>query len=92
VLFDPEAGRGYLWVHALPPDPAGKDYQLWAIIDGKPVSAGVFSVGTDGTALVPLAGVGPEHKVGAFAVTLEPAGGVLEPTLSEMVLMGKTGA
>jgi hypothetical protein len=91
VLFDPDAGRGYLWVNALPPDPAGKDYQLWAIIDGQPVSAGVFSVGADGTALVPLAGVGPEQKVGAFAVTLEPAGGVPEPS-GEMVLMGRTGA
>jgi anti-sigma-K factor RskA len=92
VLFDPEAGRGYLWVHALPPDPAGKDYQLWAIIDNQPVSAGVFSVGPDGSALVPLAALGPDLKgVGAFAITLEPEGGVPSPS-GDMVLIGKTGA
>jgi len=91
VLWDPKAGRGYLWVNALPPEPTDKDYQLWAIIAGKPVSAGVFSVGADGTAVIPLLDIGREPQVAVFAITLEPAGGVPQPT-GQMVLAGSTGA
>ena len=91
VLWDPKAGHGYLWVLALPQDPAGKDYQLWAIIEGKPVSAGVFSVAADGSALVPLLDIRPDSRVAAFAITLEPAGGLPQPS-GEMVLLGQTGA
>jgi anti-sigma-K factor RskA len=90
VLWDPKAGRGYLWVNALPPDPTDKDYQLWAIIAGTPVSAGVFSVGADGTAVIPLLDIGREPQVATFAITLEPAGGMPQPT-GQMVLMGSTG-
>jgi anti-sigma-K factor RskA len=91
VLWDPKAGRGYLWVNALPPEPIDKDYQLWAIIAGKPVSAGVFSVGADGSAVIPLLDIGREPQVATFAITLEPAGGMPQPT-GQMVLMGQTGA
>jgi anti-sigma-K factor RskA len=91
VLWDPKAGRGYLWVNALPPDPTDKDYQLWAIIEGKPVSAGVFSVTADGSAVVPLLDIGRDPRVAAFAITLEPAGGLPAPS-GQMVLMGPTGA
>lgn len=91
VLWDPKAGRGYLWVNALPQEPTDKDYQLWAIIAGKPVSAGVFSVGVDGSAVIPLLDIGREPQVATFAITLEPAGGMPQPT-GQMVLMGQTGA
>ena len=91
VLWDPKAGRGYLWVNALPQEPTDKDYQLWAIIAGKPVSAGVFSVAADGSAVIPLLDIGPEPQVATFAITLEPAGGMPQPT-GPMVLMGQTGA
>jgi anti-sigma-K factor RskA len=90
VLWDAVRGRGYLWVRRLPIDPEGKDYQLWAIVDGAPVSAGVFSVSTDGEALVPLLDIGANPAVSAFAITLEPAGGVPAPT-GDMVLLGPTG-
>ncbi len=91
ILWDPKVGRGYLWVLGLPPDPEGKDYQLWAIIGGVPKSAGVFSVAADGSALLPLLDVGPQLHVAAFAITLEPAGGLPAPS-GEMVLIGQTGA
>ena len=85
------APKGGLLVTAgLPAAPPGKAYQLWAIAGTKaPVSAGVFDVGTDGSASVgvpPLSGV---DKVDVFAVTLEPAGGVPAPT-GQMYLAGKT--
>ena len=74
----------------LPPDPEGKDYQLWAIAGGKPVSAGVFSVSAEGSALVPLLQFPTQGSVAAFAVTLEPAGGVPQPS-GDMVLIGTIG-
>lgn len=90
VLWDTARGQGYLWVRRLPVDPDGKDYQLWAIVDGAPVSAGVFSVSTEGEALVPLAAIGENPAVSAFAITIEPAGGLPAPS-GEMVLLGTTG-
>ena len=68
----------------------GKAYQLWAIAGGNaPVSAGVFTVdaaGTGSLAVRPLPGVA---VVNAFAVTLEPAGGLPAPS-GEMYLLGKS--
>ena len=64
----------------LPPAPAGRTYQLWAIEKGRaPVSVGVFSSSPTGRAIITLqmpAGVQPEVS----AVTEEPAGGSPQPT------------
>ena len=92
------AARGRMWWHGgaggffvasgLRAAPAGKTYQLWAIAGGTPRSAGVFDVDPKGSAalrVTPLAGV---EKVKAFAVTLEPAGGLPKPS-GPMYLAGK---
>jgi anti-sigma-K factor RskA len=59
-------------------------YQLWAIIDGKPVDAGVF----DGN----VAGLHKMKEIskGAvlFAVTVEPRGGKPSPTMETMQVKG----
>ncbi|MCI0547378.1 MAG: anti-sigma factor [Candidatus Rokubacteria bacterium] len=83
-------GSGGLFVAAgLPPAPEGKIYQLWAIAgQNPPVSAGVFAPDPNGVAnldVPPLPGL---DRVDAFAVTLEPAGGVPAPT-GPMFLLGK---
>ena len=89
MLWHEKAG-GLLVAAGLPPVPAGKAYQLWAIAGTRPpVSAGVFTVDAQGTAslrVAPLSGVG---RVDAFAVTLEPAGGMPAPS-GPMVLVGKS--
>ncbi len=64
------------------PNP-GKQYQLWAIVDKKPVSAGVFTY--DVTAVQEMKAF--EHAE-AFAVTEEPEGGSLAPTLDKMHVLG----
>lgn len=73
---------GTLFVAArqLPPAPKGKVYALWAYFNGKPVAAGEFHVGSDGT----LRG---RHSMGrdlsgveGFSLTLESAGGVQVPS------------
>ncbi|MEO1587677.1 MAG: anti-sigma factor, partial [Bacteroidota bacterium] len=58
-------------------------YQLWAIIDGQPVSAGLL---TDLASVPTLTQI--EGKPAAFAITIEPTGGSEAPTLSQMVVMG----
>ncbi len=87
MWWNPEAG-GIFVANALPPPPPGRTYQLWAIAGGKPVSAGVFEVdpqGTGGLRVKPLPGL---QTVDVFAVTLEPAGGLPQPT-GEMYLASK---
>jgi anti-sigma-K factor RskA len=89
MMWHPKAG-GVFVAAGLPAAPEGKAYQLWAIAGGNaPVSAGVFSVdasGTGGLSVRPLPGVA---TVSAFAVTLEPAGGLPAPS-GELYLLGKS--
>jgi hypothetical protein len=88
VVWHPRNG-GVLVTLDLPPAPAGKTYELWAIADGKPRPAGLFNVDAAGKgtlAVPPIEGV---EEVQVFAVTLEPEGGVPQPT-GAMYLASKT--
>jgi hypothetical protein len=82
VFWDPDRRAAVLQVGGLPPEPADKDYQLWVIEGGRPVSAGVFSVEASTPQFFRIGGlVQAEPKdVAAFAITLEPRGGVPSPT------------
>jgi hypothetical protein len=64
-------GTGYLAEHTLAPLPADRTYQLWALVDGKVISAGIL--GPD-PGIVPLH-IDPEGFEG-FAITEEVVGGV----------------
>lgn len=69
------------------PAPQDKSYQLWLVpMDGKPISAGVFNPVT-GDSVMWLSRVPQGIAAKAFAITMEPAGGVPAPT-GPMVLMG----
>ncbi len=63
--------------------PSDKQYQLWAIVDGKPVDAGVIE-NCDG--LCKLKNISNPQ---AFAITLEQKGGSPTPTLTAMYVLGK---
>ena len=64
----------------LPPAPAGRTYQLWAIKKGQaPVSLGTFNTAPGGRAVVTLRMPGG-FKPDLSAVTEEPAGGSPQPT------------
>jgi hypothetical protein len=91
VLWSPDTRKAVLYAFGLPKPPAGKDYQLWVIVGSAPRSAGVFPVDDLGQALFVLAEVPEEAGLGAFAVTLEPAGGLHEPS-GPMYLLGAVGA
>ena len=87
VLWSPDAKKAVLYATGLPRPPAGRDYQLWVIEGQTPRSEGVFPVDERGSARHVLPEVPAAGGVGAFAVTIEPAGGVPAPT-GPMVLLG----
>ncbi len=64
-------GTGYLAAHTLKPLPPNRTYQLWAIVDGKVISAGIL--GSE-PGVVPFH-IDPEGFEG-FAITDEVVGGV----------------
>ena len=83
VLWSKESKDVYIYANGMQQTPQGKQYQLWAIVDGKPVSAGVIG---DCIGLCKMTKI--DHAQ-AFAITLEKEGGSEAPTLSEMYVMGK---
>lgn len=87
TYLDPSRRRALFLAYRLPPLPADKTYQLWFIADGKPVSAGTFGVDRQGCGRLEVEGVAPVESIQAWAVTIEPSGGVPQPTGS-MVLKG----
>ncbi|AMQ00547.1 hypothetical protein AY601_3685 [Pedobacter cryoconitis] len=71
---------------ALPQNDAAHQYQLWAMVDGKPVDLGVFDAKSGpGKLLLTMKEVGHAQ---AFAVTLEKRGGSPSPTMEKMIAMG----
>ncbi len=86
------AHKGLLFYTSnLPAAPSGRTYQLWIVpAQGNPISAGVFQVDSLGNGQVMLPTLPPDVTAKAFAVTLEPAGGVPQPT-GPKVLVGLVG-
>jgi len=70
----------------LPINDQQHQYQLWAIVNGKPVDLGVFDVKADSTHI--LVNMKETGSAAAFAVTLEKRGGSVNPTMNQMVVVG----
>ena len=83
VHWNPSTQEVYFNASALPPSPDSRQYQLWAIVDGKPVDAGVINL-EDGTAFQKMKLIAGAK---AFAVTIEKIGGSENPTLDTMCLL-----
>lgn len=71
----------------LPKTDAEHQYQLWALVNGKPRSLGVFGK-TDSTNNEALLKMQTIQEAQAFAVTLEPKGGSVNPTMDKLTVMG----
>jgi len=86
VFLSPKRGV-LLLASNLPAAPDGKIYEMWLIPKGgKPAPAGLFQSASDGTALHLLSGPLDIAQTGAVAVTLEPAGGVPQPTSTPIIV------
>jgi hypothetical protein len=85
VYWNEQTADVYLSIQNLKELSKDQQYQLWAIIDGKPVDAGVFDPDT-GSLLVKMKRIGSNAQ--AFAVTIEPRGGSENPSLETMQVLG----
>jgi len=85
VYWNPGSKEVYLKIQEMKALAQGQQYQLWAIVDGKPVDAGVFDFPGGGMVKMKEIGVGADM----FAVTIEPSGGRNSPTLSTLQVAGK---
>lgn len=86
MFWSKTTGESYLTIHTMPMPEKGKQYQLWVIQDGKPVSMGVIDNNL-------VANAGMMYKIPmnvkggqAFAISLEKEGG--NPTPTEVMAVG----
>ena len=86
IFWDKERKATYINTASLPPLAQEKQYQLWAIVDGKPVDLGVLPTDKQQTALIKVKDVSEPQ---AFAITIEPKGGSVNPTMDQMIVLGK---
>ncbi|MEP7196703.1 MAG: anti-sigma factor [Saprospiraceae bacterium] len=84
IYYDKTTQRILLDVVDLPKHSIEKQYQLWAIVDGKPVDLGVLDLDQTGQ----LKEIKFVDKAQAFAITLEPKGGLASPTMDQMYVIG----
>ena len=87
VFWMKNTGEVYIDPSNLPEAPAGKQYQLWAIVDGKPVDGGMI-ITTKEANEYHIQKMKSFGRAEAFAVTLESAGGNPTPK-GDMYVMGK---
>ena len=80
VYWNTKTKDVYLLPTGMEPAPSDKQYQLWAIVDGKPVSAGVIE---NCNGVCKMSNI---PKAQAFAITLEKMGGSDQPTMPIYVL------
>lgn len=71
----------------MPVNDKAHQYQLWALVGGKPVDLGVFDSAAD--TLTNIKEMKSLASADAFAVTLEPRGGSVNPTMDQMMVIGK---
>jgi len=85
MFWDKRTGKMYIMIHHLPQSSVSRDYQLWAMVDNKPVNIGVVQDDIRGRFIemqnVPIGAT-------SFIITLENAGVVTSPTLAETYLSG----
>lgn len=84
VFWNTKTKEVYLMPSNLAALPSDKQYQLWAIVDGKPVSAGVIG-DCDKDELCKMINM---PNASAFAITIENRGGSETPDLPSMVVAG----
>jgi anti-sigma-K factor RskA len=77
----PNSKELYFSPEKLPAAPKGMQYQLWAIVDGKPIDVGMVKMDSGVQKMKPIA------NATAFAVTLEKEGGSETPH-GDMYVMG----
>jgi anti-sigma-K factor RskA len=85
VYWNAKTDEVYFNSAGMPDSPSSKQYQLWAIVAGKPVDMGVIDLSNGGSVFQKMKQV---KGATAFAVTIEKEGGSPTPSLETMCLLG----
>ena len=80
LLWDKDTNDALLVVSNVPALVPGKTYQFWVVEDGEPHSMGTFTVNQEGENMMEIKCMPKDKGRIEFAVTLEPEGGMPEPT------------
>lgn len=84
VYWNTKNKEVYVIANKLPRPSTGKQFQLWALVNGKPVDAGVIDTACEGLCKM------KDIKIAqAFAITLENEGGSPTPTMEQLYVLGK---
>ncbi len=91
----PNAGATVIWnkitktiniaLNKMPIQDAEKQYQLWTIVDGKPVDLGVLPQTYDGSSILSAKSVSEPQ---AYAITIEHKGRSVSPIIDQMIVVG----
>lgn len=84
VYWNGNSQSAYLNILNLPKPPEGKQYQIWADVEGKMVNMGLLNEESESFQALNFID-NPE----SFNITLEPLGGSEEPTVSLLFVNGK---
>jgi len=84
VYWNSNNQKVMLAVNEMDIPPSNKQYQLWAIVDGQPKDMGLFDMNNT----ISLQEMKLTSSAQAFAVTLEPMGGSLAPSMDQMHVLG----
>lgn len=86
MFWDKQTGKVFIMIHHLPETDEKEDFQLWAYVNGKPVSVGIINDSIRDR-FIEMDGM----PAGAteFSVTLGPAKGSASPSAGETYLRGR---
>lgn len=85
VCCNPKNKQTVIAIESLPQPPVQMQYQLWAMVDGKPVDMGMIPSDSLAQGFFAVKNI---DNAQAFAITLEKAGGNSKPTMEEMIVFG----
>lgn len=86
LIYNSRTGVITVSVSSLPTPPAGKAYQLWYMIKGRPLPGAVFTTGPGGRAMIRGPIPAEARNATAFAITLENKYGANKPTGAKYLL------
>lgn len=84
VYWNTNSKKVLLEVNHLSTPSSDKQFQLWAIVNGQPQNMGVFDLNTTSS----FVEMNAASDAQAFAITLEPKGGSIAPSLDQMYVIG----
>ena len=85
IYWSPEKKEVYFSCAKLKKPEDGNQYQLWAIVDGKPVDAGMIPLEQSDSIFIKMKDFSSAQ---AFAITMEKVGGSESPNLEKLQMMG----